>query len=224
MAAPILTDIRLPDDSGNTGKRVQTQSESIGGNTVHAHYYIQRSRRKLLGLHRFVTALNSVQASATNGTTTGFWWLHVPVGSSINLRLRRLYTEFSMITELDHLTVPRIALAKFTFTGTASGATITPMLSKTGMTAPVGSLRTASTGLTVTLGALGWNAIVPSYTLTTSGLAWSWSRSEFEPDDEESFMDIAPGEGLVLYQPDAGTATDGRRFTCAGLWDEYDNT
>lgn len=224
MTAPVAGNVRLPDDSGNAGKKIQTQSETIGADVVHSHYFIPRSKRRILGLHRFVHALQSVQAAAQNATSTGFFWFHVPIGSSVNARLRRLYLEYGTTTELDHLTAPRIALAKFTFTGTASGATVVPMIMKTGMSAAVGSMRTAVTGLTVTLGALGWSSTPPSIVLTTSGQSQYWGRSEYEPDDEESFMDIAPGEGIVLYQPDAGTATDGRRFTCCGLWDEYDNT
>lgn len=218
MAGPVAGLVQLPSDSGNTGKKIQTQSEVIGADTVHAHYFVPRSRRKILGLHRFVTALQSVQASAQNGTSTGFWWMQVPSGAAIRARLRRLSVEFSMVTELDHLTVPRIALAK-----TASGAVLTPMRRHTSDAAPVADIRTAVTGMTVSLGALGWSIIAPSHTLTTSGVTWNWSFGEMEPQDEEAFPDIGPAEGLLLYQPDAGTASDGRRFGCSGLWDEYDN-
>ncbi len=37
-------------------------------------------------------------------------------------------------------------------------------------------------------------------------------------------LEIAPGEGLLIYQSVAGTATDPRRFSVAVRWDELDLT
>lgn len=231
MAAPVKTTIQLPTEAGNNGKKIQVQSEVIGADTVHAHFYIPRSRRKLLGVYGFAHALLSVQAAAHTNNTQGFWWLQVPIGSTIRARLRRLGFQYSMVTELDHLTAPRIVATRFTFTGTASGATVTPakrlVSSPTGDSsdaAAVAQMRTAITGMTCTYETGHWfSALTPAFLVTTSGIVFAESRQSLEPNDEEEFFDIGAGEGIVLWQLDAGTASDGRRFLSWGRWDEYDN-
>jgi hypothetical protein len=231
MAAPTAGFVQLPLDTGNTGKKVQAQTEVIGADAVYAHYFIPRSNRKIVAVHGFVSALQSVQASAQANNTGGFLWFQNPAGSVVRTRIRKLVLQFSSITELDHLTVPRVALTRFTFTGTASGATLAT--SKRRVSAPAGgvadaalvsTIRTAITGMTCAYEAgYYWSATVPGLLLTTSGLIFADSRQIFEPTDEEEFFDFGPGEGAVLWQPDAGTASDGRRFTATGRLDEYDN-
>jgi len=225
MSAPVVGNVRLPDDSANTGKKIQTQSETIGADIVHAHYFVTRSRRKLVGIYNFGTALQSVQAAAQDAVATGFLWWQLPAGATVRARLRHLSLAFSCLTEVDHLTTPRVVLARFTFTGTASGANVAAALRHSLDTAMASFLRTAVTGMTVTLGNVAFASIVPALLLTTSGLVFATSEAqEFRPTDEEDYLDIAPGEGFVLYQPDAGTTTDGRRFTVRGRIDEYDNS
>jgi hypothetical protein len=231
MAAPAKTFIQLPADSGNTGKKVQAQQEVVGADTVLAHYFIQRSAKKIVSRWGFVSALNSVQASAHANNTGGFLWIQVPIGSAIRCRLRKLALQITSVLEVDYLTAPRIALTRFTFTGTASGATVgqsrVAVSAPTGGAAdaaPVAQVRTAITGMTCTYEAgYYWSAMVPVLGLTTSGMFWADSRQVLDPNDEDEFLDFGPGEGLVIWQPDAGTASDGRRFVVTGRFDEYDN-
>ena len=51
MAAPIANKIILPDDSGNTGKKVRTQTRVVGADTVHEHFFVQgrRAEGRLVG-------------------------------------------------------------------------------------------------------------------------------------------------------------------------------
>jgi hypothetical protein len=190
--------------------------------TVHRTMVSLKSKRKILGIHPFTMALQSVVAAAHNGTATGFAWLQMPAGLT-RARLRRLEIAFSQVaTETDHLTAPRIVLARFTFTGVASGTEKLPAQRRTDDAAPVAHLRTAMTDMTVSVGEPAWAAITPSFLLTTSGIAIpSPAPQVFAPTDEDDFLDIKEGEGLLLYQADAGTASDGRRFKVSGAWDEY---
>jgi len=230
MAGPIADKVILPLDTGNTGKKVRTQTRVIGADTVHEHFFIQTSRRKIEGIYNFAaTAPASVQATAQNGTATGFFWLELPVGGTRRARLRdfKVTFDWGVVPSADVTTLPRIAVARFTFTGTASGALITPARSNSSseMTANVANIRTAVTGMTVTVGAIAWSALAPFIDFATAaGINVQPRFTEYyDPDDEEAYLDFGPGEGLLLYQPDAGTASDIRRFNYWGRWDEYDN-
>ena len=224
MAGPIASSVVLPDDVTNSGKKIQTQYETIGGDAVHAHFFVPRSRRKILGIYHASMTVQSVQASAQNQTSTGFAWLQMPTGGSVGGRLRRLAIVFSMTGEADMLSVPRIAIARFTFTGTASGASVSHAKRATGDAAATAALRTAVTGMTVTAGAVAWGVVAPTLGLTTSGQFWAGGPvAVWDPPDEEEWLDFRAGEGLCLYQPDAGTAADSRRFSAAVTWDEFDN-
>lgn len=225
MAAPTLTHVRNPDDSANLGKRMQTQSETIGADVVHAAYVITRRRRKILGQYFFASTLQSVQATAHDGTATGFFWLENPVGSAVKARLRQVRMKMTILGEADMQSVPRIALARFTFTGAATGAALTLAKRYTADAANVANLRSAVTGMTVTVGGLLWTTLVEAYGITTSGAAMPASIDEFRPSvDDEEIPDFDAGEGVLIYQPDAGTAADTRRLTITGCWDEYDDS
>lgn len=222
MAGPIPSYIALPLDTGNTGKLIQSQSEFIGGQTVHAHYFIPRSNRKVLGRYYFSHALQSVQASAHNGSTTAFWWLDNPGTGSVRARLRKLAIAISDIGEADMLSIPRLQISVGTFTGLATGTAVVP--AKRRLTDPtnVANMRITSAGWTPVLGAGIASWIVPPFRLTTSGAVQMVASYEFDPVDEEDLPDLGSGEYLALWQPDAGTASDTRRFTVCGEWDEYD--
>ncbi len=232
MAAPIASSVRIPDDSGNTGPRVQTQRETIGGEEVHAHFFIKRAQAKVLGVYRLSTALQSVQASAHNGTSTAFAWLHVPTAiSGKSVRIRQARAEFNNIGVTSMPTVPRVSLARFTFTGTASGATIAGAKLSAAFPTPVLDTRSAVTGLTVTLdptpGSLLASVLTPAGLLAGTATSFAphpsivqWLLDGSQTEDE--YIVLAPGEGVVLYQPDAGTASDSRRFIANFLWDEID--
>lgn len=179
------------------------------------------SIRAATGLYWFASATQSVQQTAQDATSTGFLWLENPTASTKKGRLRYLSIEHNTTSEADHLSVPRIVLARFTFTGTASGAAITPAKRATADAANALNVRTAVTGMTVTLGAAVYATSPPTLGFTTSGAGVTSYLSTYQPLTEDSFVDLAAGEGLVLYQPENGTSSDGRRFVVTGLWDEY---
>lgn len=223
MAAPIASKVILPDDSGNTGKKVRTQTRVVGSDTVHEHMYIQIRQAQVLGVYRIAMAQVTILASAQNGTSSGFLWFHVPNAvTNKKARLRRVYVCSQHSTALATPTAPRLVLARMTFTGTASGASITPVKIDASGTAAVADLRTAVTGLTVSLvGNLGAAAICGA--VTAVGAYAPAEIDIIDPASEEDEWPIfAPGEGCVIYQDTAGTTSDTRMANIVLLWDEID--
>lgn len=228
MARPVAAKIVLPSDASNLGPKVRTQTRVVGSDTVHEHMFIPISREKLLGLYYWVpTAAQAVQASAQNGTSTAFAWLAMPPSLTVRGRIRSLEVIFEQgaAPTADHLTLPRIALQKFSFTGTPSGANVTPMKRHTSDATNSSNLYTASTGMTITLGAFGPTFLPPGIDFATAvgQNVVSKVNEPFKPQSEDEFFDFASGEGFALYQPDAGTTTDVRRFNFKFYIDEYDN-
>jgi hypothetical protein len=228
MARPVAGKIVLPSDAANAGPKVRTQTRVVGADTVHEHMFVPISREKLLGLYWWVpTAAQSVQASAQNGTSAAFGWLAMPPSLNVRGRVRRLEVVFEQgaAPTADHLTLPRIAFQKFSFTGTPSGASITPLKRHTSDAANSSNFYTAATGMTITLGAFGPTYIPPGIDFATAvgQNVVSKVNEPFNPQAEDEYFDYGPGEGFVLYQPDAGTTTDVRRFNFKLYIDEYDN-
>lgn len=233
MAAPVAGFVQLPTDAGNTGKKVRTQTRVVGADTVHEHHFVPISVRKIDGLYYATSAVLSSQAAAHNQTTTAHAWLELPVGGTKRARLRDIFTTWTLGAAVgaDVTALYRgLVVARFTFTGTASGAIITPAKRSSLDVANVANLRTASTGMTVTAGALAftllqfgfidWTAVV------TSGAPATFTQHEngpgkWDPAAEDDFLDFGPGEGIVFYQPDAGATTF--RMVLSATWDEYDN-
>lgn len=229
MAGPLADKIILPLDTGNTGKKVRTQTKVIGSDTVHEHIFVKERKGLVLGVYGATSALLSTQASAQNGTSTGHIWCHVPTAiSGKKARIRRLLVRHGISAATPTCpTSPRVVAALFTFTGTASGAAITPAKYDSTYPAQVLDLRTAVTGLTVTVGAIIGHALTPPFLLGgTVADIMQWLTL---PDpvisigaDEDEWPVLAPGQGLLIYQPDAGTTSDIRRLTVDLTWDEID--
>ena len=158
--------------------------------------------------------MQSVQAAAQDALATGFFWLQNPAASGLNLIVRQFTLRFSLAANTACPTAPRIVLARFTFTGTPSGATVTPAKRRTADNANVATMRTAVTGMTVTLGAIAASFLVPA--MSAAGQTFTPPEQQWPPNldsIEEEDLILVPGEGALLYQPDAGTASDPRRFT-----------
>jgi hypothetical protein len=232
MAAPIASFIQLPSDSGNTGKKMQTQYESVGSDVVHSHFFVPRSTRKILGIYNFSQGVaNTVLNAAHNGTTTGALWLYLLSGSTtVHMRLRRLKVEWSAAgAGTTMVTIPRLVLQRVTV-GAAVGVTtaITPCKRNTADAAAVGLAASALSGANspaLVANAFAWHSMCPAYVWAANAMAWCGGPAvQWAPAFEDEFIDIAAGEGVVLYQADAGTAADIRKYVIDGCWDEYDNT
>jgi len=225
MAAPVASKIILPVDTGNSGPKVRTQTRVVGADTVHEHFFIPETRRSRLGIYYAASGTLTIPTSAQNGTTTGLFWIYNPVGSSVKMAIRRFATQIQFaVTSAIDVSIPRLAFSLFTFTGTGSGAQVTPAKRSSGDASPVGNLRTASTGLTVTLGAMiksdfpGINATASSTTVQSNFLPAI--SNDWDPPEEEQPVLLA-GEGIVCWAADAST-TSNRRTSTDLIWEEYE--
>lgn len=224
MAGPVAAEIRLPDDSGNTGKRVRTQTRDVGSGVLrHEHAFYEIRQAEILGVYRAALAQQTVAAAAQNGTSSGFLWAHVPSAVSNKwARIRRLYFSSQHSTALATPTAPRIVVTRFTFTGTASGAAVTASKVRSDYPSPILDLRTAVTGLTPSLVAATAAAGLAG-ALTAINAYHPIDINVIDPgESEDEWLVIKPGEGFVLYQDTAGTTSDTRKFNPVLIWDEID--
>jgi hypothetical protein len=129
--------------------------------------------------------------------------------------------EHSLSSNTTNMTPMRVAAALFTFTGTASGSSVTPAKHHSAYPTATMIVRSAVTGMTVTVGAL----LMASIAATTVGTAgWTPLVAGF---DQRQFTDdgmphILAGEGLLIYQPDNGVTSDTRRHMVEVEWEEFD--
>jgi hypothetical protein len=209
--------IVLPPDS--VGKAVHTRERTVSGpGVVQEPYVIPISARVASGVYLAHTGVHVVQAAATNGTSTGFWWLYNPVGSAVLVALRSVNLSSQIGSALLTATSPRLLLQAFTFTGTPAGTNIAPRKALSSYATATASIRTTQ--------------VTSVVTLTQSVLAWLTYANEtavggnapsgltYAPKEDEQPV-LAAGEGLVLYQPDAGTTSDTRRFVTNVAWAEF---
>lgn len=211
MAAPTPGFIKLADDTANAGKQPRIQTRVVGGQNVVEHFFIPVSLRSKRVFH-YSTPAQSVLAAAQDGVATGFFWLQNPAASAWDAAIRKIALHFGTTNVLTS-TMPRLILVKFTFTGTPSGATLTPARRKAA-DAPNTDVRTAVTGMTVTLGATIASFLVPQMHAASQVFhppVQAWPDGGHDPFEDDDII-LAPGEGAVLYQPDAGTTSDPRDF------------
>jgi hypothetical protein len=162
------------------------------------------------------TGAHLIQASAdTTSPLTGRWWLLNPVLSTVRLFVTRVDFTSQHGSVLATPTSPRVTLERMTFTGTPSGASVTPATALSGAPAASGTLRTATTGFTPAAGA-ALHAFMPAAALTPVG-AVSLGEDDFTPDEP---IELTAGQGIVCRQPDAGTTGDTRRFATTVHWIE----
>jgi len=226
MAAPIANKIQTPDDSGNVGKKIRTQTRIIGADTVHEHFFIPISQYAKTGFYRAHSGILTIPTAAHNGTTTGHLWFQNPVAGTRIARLRRLRETLQVIAGAIDLTAPRQLFSVFTFTGTASGAVLTPMRRDYSLdAAPTCDIRTAVTGMTPSLVATFRHTGVPPIVATASSATVQTMLPPsiyppWDPDEEECAI-IRPGQGVILWSADAST-TANRRLFSDWAWEEFE--
>lgn len=224
MSGPVAAFIQLPDDSANAGKKVRSETKSIGGNTVHEHFIVPVVAMTVTGKYFFSSTQQVVAASAQNGTSTAFFWLQNPAASTITAIINRIICDANAGSALATPTAPVISFTKFTFTGTASGASVTPLPYQTAGAANQMIIRTAVTGMTVTLVKDFGQFALPS-ALTAVGMMYA--QKDIILPSPQAFtrgmeLEIAPGEGVAIWQSVAGTTSDTRAFGVQMNWMELD--
>lgn len=207
----------FPSDPAVVGQRHATRTRTEDAVTKHFPRVLPEDNRVRSGVFACQTGIHVVQAAA-QAATAGFWWLINPVGSTVLVALRRVEFMTQIGTVLNTPTSPRIQLERVTFTGTPTGAQVTPARVRTADGANTATLRTASTGLTLTAGAAIY-AFMPVAS-QTAGSGIPPGQGDWNPDNNGMII-LAAGEGIVCRQPDAGTASDTRRFVTNIAWEEF---
>lgn len=202
MAAPVANKVILPSDTGNTGKNVRTQTRLIGADTVHEHYVVPVSRYAILGVYSFAIPNVTVSAAA-HTNTAGYAWLIV--GAAVSgkvVRIRRV--EFTPHGIALAAVVSYVSMELITFTGAPTGAAITAAKHDSVYVATVADVRTASTGLTITAGAVLHNCYLQGV-ITAAGVVqpvmYPWV-----PTDDDGMIVLRSGQGIVWRQAVASDA------------------
>lgn len=225
MAAPIADKILLPSDVGNTGKKVRTQTRVIGADTVHEHFFVQERQAKILSIYRLALVQATVAAAAQNGTTAGVLFGHMPSAvSGKAMRLRRLSVTSQHSTALATPTAPRLLVRRYTSAGGLSGTLLAPNINNSVVhIAPACLFSLANTGTTVVHVGIGFAAAALAGALTAVGAYEPCYKDLIDPaSEEDEWPTFFPGEGFVVFQDTAGTASDTRKFNIQMLCDEID--
>jgi hypothetical protein len=209
-------EIALPP--AGVGRSIHTRERTVSGpGVVQEPYVIPISPRLASGIY-LATTTGVVQASATNGTSTGFWWLYNPGTGGVLVALRSANLASQLGSALLTPTSPRILLAAFTYTGTPAGTAVTPRKADTAFGAAVASLRSTQVTSVVTLTQNVW-AWFPYANETAVG-GNPPSGTTYAPKEDEQVV-LAANEGVVCYQPDAGTTSDTRVLAWNLAWSEF---
>lgn len=225
MAAPIADKVILPDDSGNTGKKIRTQTRVVGADIVHEHYFISERKARILSIYRLALVQGTVLASAQNGTTAGMLFGHTPsTATGKAMRLRKLSVSSQHSTVLATPTAPRLLVRRYTSSGGLSGALLEPNLNDSLTHAtPACLFSLANTGTTVVHVGIGFGAAALAGALTAVGAYEPCFKDIIDPaEDEDDWPIFHPGQGFVVYQDTAGTSSDTRKFNLQLLADEID--
>lgn len=213
--------IQLPSDAGNLGKKKRTRERVVGVNTVHEDYVLLGTDRTSQGKYLWSSTTLTVPIAAHLGTTTGFIWLYNPLASTVLIGVQKAMITNHFTALAVDLVAGEIACSRFTYTGVPTGATILVGKRDSLNAAPQGILATASTGMTVTLGAKLISQQLPTMGLATGGAgAWIPNRAELFSSLGDDQVILRAGEGLVFWSTTAVT-TANRRAVISGAWEEY---
>lgn len=214
MTAPIADKIILPLDTGNTGKKVRTQTRIVGSDTVHEHFFILTSARSVLGGHKWSSGTLTVPAAVHNGTTTGLLWFQNPVSGTRKVAIKQIRWSVQFVALAVDLLGGELRFSRHTFTGVGSAGLITPAKRISTDSTAQAELRTASTSEVVTIGATLHGSQYPTMDLATGGAGhWipfdtAWGRY----DDEDDEVILLPGEGISIWHAIAVTTANRRLF------------
>lgn len=223
MPAPIASMIQLPVDSGNSGKKVRTQTRVVGADTVHEHYFVPISARSVVGGYKASSGTLTVPAAVHNGTTTGFLWFQNPVAGGRKVAIKQIRWNVQFIALAVDLLGGELRFSRHTFTGVGSAGLITAAKRDSTDASPQAELRTASTSQAVTLIATLHGGQYPTMDLATGGAGhWppfdtAWGRY----DDEDDEVILRPGEGISIWHAIAVTAANRRLFVSVE-WEEFE--
>lgn len=222
MAAPVAGNVRLPLDTGNTGKYKRTQTRTVGADSVHSDYIIVEDPRSVLGVYRASIPVIAVPTAAHTGNTTGFMFVYNPVGSAIKMQISRLEWRCQFRALAVDLLAGDLRVSRFTFTGVNSGTQVTPAKRDSTDAANVGQVSITWATAVATVGATLASNFLQTMDLVTGGAGhWSPAFGELSNQNEHEEVVLRAGEGLVVWNASAVT-TANRGFACNVGWDEFE--
>jgi hypothetical protein len=198
-----------------------------------ALYVKEYENETFFGTYCLEGVIAALSATAHTLNTGGFFWAINPAASGKIIRIERVGIQINLTTAVaaGFPTAPRLAISRMAFTGTPSGAAVPTSGSASTINkfdnnypTPVLDIRSAITGLTCTYGAVMFSSMAPSMgvvgTVTASQVVGIPSDNEFEPRETDYELIIRPGEGFVIWQPEAGSTADTRKATFRIMWEE----
>ena len=226
MAAPVAGYVQLPVDTPNTGKKNRTQTKTVGSDTVHEHYVVPSPGYTQLGRYMASsTAPRTVAATSQTPTTSGYVFLHMSTAATgVVGVLREVSIGWSQSgTPVPSPTAPLIAVQKYTFAGAHNAATTFDIAkSQTSQAAPSANVRNAPTGTVLTIGNQIAALAVPA--MESSVGTYGGYATIYRDDSltRGNAVEFSTGEGIAVWQPNAGTGSDTRVITIKMVWDEVD--
>lgn len=208
--ANIKSYVQVPVDAG--GKKLATALQTVGGDDVHLEYVVaQPFDYQITNVYSFSVGNETIGASA-DATNVGRVYVENDPDSLVIIAVRKIHFTSQVNSALATPTGPFIAVKRFTFTGNSpSGSTIGACLMDTNMTAKNSNwnVRYQSTGMVVTEG-VEVTGFYPIASLTAVGNSTP-VVDEWKPDPMYPLI-IRAGQGIMVQQVNAGTASDTRRF------------
>jgi len=221
MTAPVAAYVQLPSDASNSGKKNRTQTKVVGSDTVHEHFIVPDHGYTRIGRYVYQSTGDTIQATsgkqyavlslATNATAVASI-KRIDVGwgtaSTVNVACRGTLVTF----------------LKSTFNNAMSDATTRAIgLYQSTGTAPTLSVRSSSSGATLGTQIPVAAFMVPAQ-VTTVG-AYGGHQTVYDSQEQyhrASNIELNPGEALVVFQQDAGVASDVRNIHYRIVWEEID--
>lgn len=174
----------------------------------------------LYGVYVAHIGLQALQATAMSATM-GFFWLMVPGGATKNVRIRRLEFDSIIDTATKVLATTRITVERVTFSAGTPTTQWAACKADSNDQNAVALIGLSSAGVTYVAGATAYGFIAPTLLNTAAGIfGMQGELREWEPE-AAGMITLAPGEGIVIRQPDAGVTGEFRKFTLNFAWEEY---
>lgn len=223
MAAPVASYVQLPSDASNTGKLNRTQTKAVGSNTVHEHFVVPAPNYTRVGRYCYMSTGAVVNASSG----TQFDVMALSTSATQRAYIRHISVTWSQQGEsVVCETGPVILVTKCTYNTALTDATTRAMLSyASSQSAPQVNIRSSSSGASLGTKIPFCGFAVPAFVSTASAYGGSMTLYDVSDSNQtDNSVELKAGEALVVYQADAGTGSDVRKFTLRIVWDEVDIT
>lgn len=210
--------IQLPSEG--SGKKVNARHRTVDANDVYEQYVIAlpNDRIRVTKLS-FPSAALVIQASA-DGAGVGRHVVANNTGSAALIAVTRVAFQSQLGSALVAITSPRFSLIRFSYTGTPSGSTVAgcPLDSTDAAKSSAWNAYQATTGMTVTDVAT-LHSFLPIASATAVG--YSPPQKDEWRSETSAPLILRAGEGLLVRQVDAATASDTRRYVVTFDVEEY---